>query len=159
MVQISEKNLKKLLWVLLLLNMAAVFALSAQPADISTDETDLVIALPKYAFDTAHPELADDEAYVELFRFVVRKTAHFMEFATLSVWAAWLMALYGWRHPFLFGGLFSMLYAAGDELHQIYVPGREGKITDWGIDSAGAILGAILIWWLLMRKKRQKMDA
>lgn len=146
--RLDERMLKRVLWLLLLLNMAAVFGLSAQPAEVSTNETDAVIALPKQVFDAARPELANDFRYVKLFRFVVRKTAHFMEFATLSVWAGWLLALYGKPRPFLLGAVFSAFYAATDELHQMLVPGREGKISDWLIDASGAIVGALVIWLL-----------
>lgn len=156
MKRIGEKTLKRILWVMLLLNMAAVFALSAQPASISMDETDALITLPKQVFDAAHPELADSFAYLELFRVAARKTAHFMEFATLSIWAAWLLHLYEKNRPFIAGGAFSSLYAATDELHQLVVPGRAGLFSDWLIDSAGAALGAVFLWFFLIFWKPNK---
>ena len=36
-------------------------------------------------------------------------------------------------------------YAATDELHQLFVPGRTGRIIDVGIDAAGALLGIALL--------------
>ena len=39
---------------------------------------------------------------------------------------------------------FCILYAASDEFHQLFVPGRAGLITDVCIDSAGALLGILL---------------
>lgn len=152
----EERNLKKLLWVLLFLNMAAIFVLSATPADMSTVESDAIVALPKSVFDLANPELADDEAIFKMFQVAVRKTAHFLEFATLSVWAAGLLALYRMRFPYLLGGAFSILYAVSDELHQTFVPGREGKITDWAIDALGAIFGVLLLWTILSLRKRNE---
>lgn len=38
-----------------------------------------------------------------------------------------------------------MLYAASDEFHQSFSPGRTPKITDVYIDTLGVILGALLI--------------
>ena len=151
---INIQTLKRILWVLLILNMAAIFALSAQPADLSTEETDVVISLPKHLFDRAHPELADDYDILKLFRFVVRKTAHFMEFATLSVWAGGLLILYRCPRPYVWAALFSALYALTDEFHQTFVPGRECKISDLVIDGSGAVFGALVLW-LVVRQYRK----
>lgn len=40
--------------------------------------------------------------------------------------------------------VFCILYAASDEFHQLFVPGRAGLVTDVCIDSAGALLGILL---------------
>ena len=47
------------------------------------------------------------------------------------------------------GGAFvlSLLYAISDELHQTFVPGRSGRLTDVGFDSLGALLALGLVWW------------
>ncbi len=42
--------------------------------------------------------------------------------------------------------LFGLLYAMSDELHQLYVPGREASIADVGIDAAGLLLALLLLW-------------
>ncbi len=47
----------------------------------------------------------------------------------------------GWK-TFLVG----LLYAVSDELHQLYVPGREASVKDVGIDAAGLLLVLFLIW-------------
>jgi len=52
-----------------------------------------------------------------------------------------------WREaalPVLFVGL----YAASDEIHQLFVPNREGKFADVIIDTAGALLGIFLVWFI-----------
>lgn len=45
-----------------------------------------------------------------------------------------------------------ILYAASDEIHQIFVPGRAAQVKDVFIDSAGASVG-ILMYWVISRKK------
>jgi VanZ family protein len=41
------------------------------------------------------------------------------------------------------------IYAAFDEIHQIFVPGRDCEFLDWTSDMAGAIIGVIFIIFLI----------
>ena len=52
----------------------------------------------------------------------------------------WSLAA-GWK-SFLVG----LLYAVSDEIHQLYVPGREASLHDVGIDAAGVLLALLLVW-------------
>lgn len=45
--------------------------------------------------------------------------------------------------------LLSIFYAATDELHQTFVPTREGKISDIGFDTIGIMLAWYFLWRLL----------
>ena len=49
----------------------------------------------------------------------------------------------------LYTGLFIGLYAALDEIHQLFVPGRECDIMDWTADMIGASIGILLIIFLI----------
>jgi VanZ family protein len=49
------------------------------------------------------------------------------------------------------------LYAITDEFHQLYTPGRSSSPIDVGIDTAGAILGA-LIWSRVSRNSRVEIQ-
>lgn len=73
---------------------------------------------------------------------VLRKLAHAAEYAIL---AALLLraveALPAWA--------LSVAYAASDELHQHFVPGRAGRPLDVAIDATGALLGLLLARRLL----------
>ena len=43
-------------------------------------------------------------------------------------------------------------YAATDEWHQSFVPGRSADVHDWYADAAGALLGAGVCWaWGIIR--------
>ena len=48
--------------------------------------------------------------------------------------------------------LLSLAYAASDEWHQSYVPGRSASLTDVTWDTSGVTLGMIIL--LVVRKKR-----
>ncbi len=66
---------------------------------------------------------------------VLRKLAHFAEYAILAV----LLYRAVGRAPAALA--LASLYAATDEVHQLFVAGRHASPLDWLIDSAGAAAG------------------
>lgn len=75
--------------------------------------------------------------------FIIRKSAHLLEFTGLSV--LFNSALYftkGRREPIL-AVLLTSAYAITDEIHQIFVIGRSCELRDWSIDTLGAVIGTI----------------
>lgn len=76
----------------------------------------------------------------------VRKAAHMAEYAVLSI------LLYLWLERWQFGIckrsilaiILAALYAASDEIHQLFVKGRAGTIRDVIIDSIGAVIGILV---------------
>ena len=49
------------------------------------------------------------------------------------------------KHSSLFALIIIMVYAAFDELHQLYIPGRSCDILDWTADVSGAIIAVLFI--------------
>lgn len=73
---------------------------------------------------------------------------HLIGYAILGflLYRAFNQGLFGWsllaaRNAFILG----FIYAVTDELHQLFVPGRQAAITDVGIDTAGILLGLLLV--------------
>jgi VanZ family protein len=92
----------------------------------------------------------------------VRKTAHAVEYAMLGflIWrVVHSAAALAWHRPawhFRFALLLAALYAASDETHQIFVPGRQAAVRDVLLDTCGAGLGLAVTWCALrMRKSKQ----
>ncbi len=50
-----------------------------------------------------------------------------------------------------------MLYAASDEWHQTFVPGRKGDPLDWVVDVIAALLVLSLRRWWTRRQKRRDL--
>lgn len=69
---------------------------------------------------------------------VLRKAAHIAEYAILGALLARAL-----DRP-LAAVAFAVAYAATDELHQHFVPGRAGTIVDVAVDTFGAVLGVLL---------------
>jgi VanZ family protein len=69
---------------------------------------------------------------------VLRKGAHLAEFAILG--ALLVRALRSAPLALLAGSA----YAATDEVHQLFVSGRQGSPLDWLIDTIGVAVGVVL---------------
>ena len=52
------------------------------------------------------------------------------------------------KRYFLISGIISVIYAASDELHQFFVPGRQATIGDWAADTLG-ILFFMIVYHLI----------
>jgi VanZ family protein len=86
--------------------------------------------------------------------FILRKGAHIFEFTILTTllfrawhrtWNAW-----PWRRCAAMASLFALAYAASDEFHQSFVPGRGPSAHDVMIDSIGVLLALTTIKWTKM---------
>mgnify|MGYP006304384101 CR=1 FL=1 len=87
----------------------------------------------------------------------IDKVYHLIEYSIFS-----LLAFYAFVHaPFkiisenaiLLAILFTAFFGATDEIHQLYVEGRQSNITDWLFDTAGGFLGVFCA--LLLRRLYQ----
>ena len=89
---------------------------------------------------------------------LLRKIAHFTEFAALGMLLAWLhgMLQKGKLRPFLWG----VAAASMDETIQCFVPERGPGIRDVCIDSAGVLTGIILLWtgYNYLKKRSAKLS-
>ena len=85
----------------------------------------------------------------------LRKAAHMTEYAVL----AWICLgncmqyLLLRKKRYVWAWLAASCYAATDEFHQLFIEGRSGEIRDVAIDSMGALLGLLLLWKILNRKR------
>ncbi|MBF0531558.1 MAG: VanZ family protein [Candidatus Omnitrophica bacterium] len=59
------------------------------------------------------------------------------------------------RFVFLGALLIAMLFAASDEIHQYFVPGRCADVFDWLADTIGSALGAAI--FLFLKKNSGKV--
>jgi VanZ family protein len=72
---------------------------------------------------------------------VLRKIAHAGEYAVLG--ALLYRAVRHEPATIVLGSL----YAVTDEVHQSFVAGRHGSPVDWLIDTAGVVVGVLLLSW------------
>lgn len=86
--------------------------------------------------------------------FIIRKLAHFTEYAVLTTLGYWGWAKGMGRLPqqsIQIALFISILFALTDEFHQRFVPGRTSLVTDVLIDCLGASLAALVLrQWVVM---------
>ena len=86
-----------------------------------------------------------DEAGAQLLHLLIRKAAHFTEFACLGALLAWRCRLTEERHGILFPSLLAMAAALVDESIQLITPDRGPSLTDVWIDTSGALAGILML--------------
>ena len=128
----SDRGRKRriLFTVLTVLWMLVIWGHSMMPASLSKQESGGLLALLIGYF----PWLTDH---------IIRKAAHFTEYAILGVLL--FGAVKGSKRSSAFPPLVGILTAMADETIQIYSEGRSGQVTDVWLDFAGFLL----LWGLL----------
>jgi VanZ family protein len=92
------------------------------------------------------------EETIERVHHVIRKTAHFVEYALLGI-LAFRVTLFDPAFSASSRGrqlrlalLFCALYASTDEFHQKFVPTREPAVRDVCLDTCGSAFGLLAFW-------------
>lgn len=139
--------------ILSLFWMVIIFIFSSQTGDTSGN---LSMGLLKklIPFQMSQPDL-------ELIEFILRKAAHFTEYAILGSLYMMVIVL---LDKFIKGRLFistllCFFYAISDEYHQSFSGGRTPAVRDVIIDTIGGLFGGIfclLILFLLIKRKKRR---
>lgn len=135
-------------YVPLVVWIAVIFALSSSQGSFS--ETSRVIRpILEFLFPSAPPET------ITLYHGMIRKFAHFAEYAVLGILAcrafADSSASYLRKYFWAFAIALILLTASADEFNQSFNPERTSSAIDVMIDVSGG-LAAILVWLWLRRK-------
>jgi len=132
-------------WMPVILWMGFIFAMSSSLGS-SANSSRILEPLVRLIMPDATPE------QFEFVHFIVRKLGHLSEYAVLAllVFRALKLTLrsplgkFSWRTASL-ALLITTAYAATDEWHQSFVPGRTPAIGDVMIDSSGGLLSLLIV--------------
>ena len=138
---------------LLIFQMCFIFIMSSFGHNSSDAQSNLFVDFIAQNFPHVRHSLENNLISLSTLIFLVRKTAHFTEYAILG--SLFFINLRNTpkdliKRPLVISILFSFLYACTDELHQIFVPGRSAQFRDVLIDTLGASFGCLLIHTLLI---------
>ncbi|MBQ3559371.1 MAG: VanZ family protein [Agathobacter sp.] len=135
--------------------MIVIFCFSAQPgeesADLSGGISHLFMQIWNWIF-----QLGWDEAQLlemtAIWDFPIRKLAHMTEFGLLAVLVFAAIRFYTQidtqKKRYLCAWLAAVVYAASDEFHQLFVPGRSGNLFDVGVDTCGITIALVLLYFV-----------
>ena len=135
--------------------MALIFSFSSDSADISTKKSDGVIIKTVELFLDKDLSAKEEEKWISYFVVPVRKGAHFFIYLILGILIINFFNefLIFDKKLILLAVFLSFLYACTDEIHQLFVSGRSGQISDVILDTIGAFTG-IMIYKFIYNKIR-----
>lgn len=149
--------------VAVLLWMGVIFVFSAQTGAISGGTSGRIlkvfIGIFYPNFDSLSPDL--QSSIMSVWHTVIRKVAHFSEYAVLAALSANAIRTYNLSRALKFAipvGV-GFLYAVSDEIHQLFVADRAGSPKDVLIDTSGALFGTLvffLIYFICVKVKKKK---
>lgn len=156
--------MRRIIWILpVLIWMSVIFWFSEKPADQSSQMSMSVGRIVGEICVRDFGKLPEGEQmeFAERIDHFVRKSAHFTEYTILGILLANTYAAFGMRRWkwFLCSSGSGILYAASDEFHQLFVPGRSGQVSDVLLDGCGVLAGIalILIYRQLIRRPKSSL--
>ena len=149
--------MKKINVILLIVWMGIIFLFSQDSAASSTEKSDTLASTIVNIVTTINPS-SNIEKHVDVVVVFVRKTAHFLEYMILGLLI--VNVLKDNRElnldTFVFALIFCFLYACSDEIHQLFVSERAGRILDVLLDTAGSLTGILFYYFFRARKINEK---
>lgn len=135
--------------VLIIIECVVIFCFSHQEGDDSSNESGRIVEIISNIIPFIKNMQEPDKTIFkeEVLSLVVRKTAHFSIYAILGILAMNLVLSTDKKFfkNTIIALSFCCIYAITDEIHQLFIQGRSGKITDVLIDTAGAFTGILLV--------------
>lgn len=160
---------------LLIFQMCFIFIMSSFGHNSSDAQSNLFVDFIAQNFPHVRHGLENNLISLSTLIFLVRKTAHFTEYAILG--GLFFLNLRSWlksnttlvkiskpqttktvakkitldliKYSLFMSILLSFLYACTDEIHQIFVPGRSAQFRDVLIDTLGASFGTLIAYLII----------
>ncbi len=141
--------LKWIIWAAVFLWMVFIFYLSAQTAKDSSELSGILIRkLAEFLRSDFHSLApAKQVQFIADLQHVARKAAHALLYMVLGIlcMTAFSFKHQRWYLAIIPAALVCAGYAATDEVHQLFVPGRSGELGDVAIDFCGSLAGIFLV--------------
>ncbi len=144
-------NKKKIiLGILIVAWICVIWGHSLQPAYISEGESSKYLEV----ISKVVPFITNDDDGM----YIVRKTAHFTEYAILGVLLCLEFATYlkGLFKRFVNPTMTALFVAFIDETIQLFVEGRSGQVSDIWIDLAGASLMVVIVLAIIGNRRYRR---
>ena len=93
-----------------------------------------------------HPTSNELNKISDQLNYPLRKVMHFFEYFVLSILIlnALINSGVNGKNLFVIGITLCIIYSISDEIHQLFIDGRSGKVIDIVIDTIGILLGSLI---------------
>lgn len=152
----NKNFLRAILLILLLVTLFLIFGFSSQDAEESGG---LSSSIAKFILKQINNDKIEDrQPILERTESIIRKVAHFSIYTLVGLLLMSFVNTYDLKENkrIMISLCIGALYATSDELHQLFVPGRSGQITDVILDSMGVLLGILIVLTTLELYKKIK---
>lgn len=141
------RNKKIIFTIMTLLWVAVIFSFSLQPGELSGDISGSFLRRVLEWFAPGVFEQLDTmpQEQLEFWHMILRKCAHFTEFAVLGMLSSLTLLQTKVSYRVLIAIGFCFAVASVDETLQLFVDGRAGRVVDVMIDGIGALVGIGLV--------------
>ena len=146
--------MKKIIkYILLILWMILIFWFSNQ-SGVDSSYTSSSIVMMFVSFIEKILGMTISESVISIMGFIIRKLAHFTLYFILGLLLILVLKEYNisLTKRVIYATMFCLIYACSDEIHQLFIPNREGNLLDVGID----ILGGFLSIFIFRNDKKAK---
>lgn len=145
---------------LIVICMITIFMFSSDDATKSTKKSDgVIIQVSNFLVGTKLSK-AQQEKIIDYFVVPVRKSAHFLIYMLLGMLLISFIYEFSFsnKRMFFLAIFLAFLYACSDEIHQLFVPGRSGQISDVLLDTVGASVGVLVYMFILKFLTKRHSD-
>ena len=157
-------NVKKILiWLPAIVMAMVIFGFSKQDGEessgISYKAADIILTVCDKAGIVDYNE-NNRESMIEAVQFPIRKAAHMTEYAVLAILvmiALIVDGIKGIKLPII-SAVIVTAFAATDEFHQVFVPGRYGCVRYVLIDAAGSVIGLAIAYVIYINVCKRKYN-
>lgn len=146
----SKVNIIRAIIILLLIGtFIIIFGFSNQDGEKSGSISEKVT---KWIVDInpITKNLPEEEKQIEVenMHTFIRKLAHFSIYTVVGILLMSLCMTYRlkMKNKFIISLLSGFIYASTDEIHQLFIKGRSGQISDVLLDTAGVIMGIFIVF-------------
>ena len=131
--------------ILTILWMIFIFVMSQTPGNDSSKQSNFIVNIIIQVLPITRDTLS----------FIVRKCAHMTEYAILAFLI--YKTIVHIENSLIKSFIFTFLYACSDEFHQLFIAGRAGQFKDVCIDSTGALIMLLIIYFINTRKDKKRL--
>ena len=148
---------KRILFIIICAVTLAIWGMSLLNSNVSLKQSEIIVE-PMMDQITSSGDILSrfptPGNWTDFFTRLIRKSAHFLEFALLGMLWGGYSRLKKLRLPWLYG----LVVAAIDETIQYFVPGRCPGVWDVVLDYAGYLFGfgLVVLFATWIRKKTKK---